>query len=156
MRVLDRPSVSRNPGDDTCGIAQEAQSEQAGTVGRTLNAPNKQAKGDAVAGREVRRQQSVFGACAIITGAECDCSEPRWIADRHPRRKSNFDRLTARAMDALQACWQRCRIVCDDEVATAEEGRESSARQMLHPAIGGDGEEFSGSPVGTLGSNHEI
>src|SRR5262245_50710803 len=90
----------------------------------------------------------------MITGAECDGSEPRWVADRYPRRKSNLDRLAARAMDALQARWQRCRIICNDEVARAEEGGECSARQMLHPTIGVDGEELRGSPVGKLCSNH--
>src|SRR5262245_61608080 len=90
----------------------------------------------------------------MITAAECDGSEPRWVADRHPRRKSNLDRLAARAMDARQARWQRCRIICDDEVARAEEGGECSARQMSYPTIGVDGEEFGGSPVGTLGYNN--
>ena len=38
VRVLDRPSVSRKPGDDGCAITQEAQLEQAGIVESRLGA----------------------------------------------------------------------------------------------------------------------
>src|SRR5262245_51345228 len=91
----------------------------------------------------------------MVTSAECDCSKSRRVADQHPPGKANLDRLAALAMGALKARWQRRGIICDDEVAGAEQGGECSARQMLHPATGVDGEEFGGSPVGTLGSNHD-
>ena len=90
---------------------------------QTLDDRNKWTEREAVAWPKRRRQHSFLSARAMITGAERDGYEPGRVADRHPRRKSNLDRLAARAMDTLQAGRQRRRIICNDEVARAEECR---------------------------------
>jgi hypothetical protein len=57
-------------------------------------------------------------------------------------------------MNSLQARWQRCRIICDDEVARAEERRERGARQMPHYTVALHDKQLGGSSLGAVGGNH--
>ena len=64
--------MAREPGEDGCAIAQEAQRDQAGMVEQTLNERHERAEREPVAGRERRRRRPVLGARAMVAGAEDD------------------------------------------------------------------------------------
>src|SRR5262245_6824312 len=91
----------------------------------------------------------------MITCPERDCNEPGRIAELHPRRKPDLDRLAARTMRALQARGQRCGVICNHQIARVEEEGSLGGRQVSHPAIPVNGNEFGGSAVGAVGGNHE-
>src|SRR5262245_45273158 len=91
----------------------------------------------------------------MITCPERDCNEPGRVADVHPRRKPDLDRLAARTMRAVQAPGQRCGVLCNHQTARAEKEGPPGARQVSHPAIPINGNKLGGSAVGAVGGNHE-
>src|SRR5262245_9597867 len=81
----------------------------------------------------------------MIACPECDGRKAGRIAERHPCRKPDLDRLATCAMDAAQARRQGRSIICNDQVARAEEERKIAAQQVLHRAVRTDGDQLRGS-----------
>src|SRR5262245_28054000 len=88
----------------------------------------KRAEREMITRRKRRRRHSIFCECTMITGAELNCYELRQVAGGYPSRKPDLNRPAAWVMNPRQARWQRCRIICDDEVARAEKRCERSPR----------------------------
>src|SRR5215510_2143042 len=90
----------------------------------------------------------------MITRPEGKREEAAGISKRYPARKPKLNRLAACDMRAAQACRQGCGIVCDDQVARAEQRCEFAARQMPHFASGINGQQLGRSPVRVVSGNH--
>src|SRR5215472_15902185 len=95
----------------------------------------KWAEREMVTRRKRRRRHSIFCACTMITGAERNCYELRQIAGGYPRSKPNLNRQATWVMNPLQARWQRCGIICHDEVAWAEKRCKRGPRHVPHGTI---------------------
>src|SRR5215813_14035857 len=78
----------------------------------------------------------------MITAAKRDGRELPQVVNRHPSGKPDFNRPASRVMGANQTCWQRGRVVGDNEIARAEKRREQGSRQVSYCAIGVNREEF--------------
>ena len=101
MRVLDRPAVPRQSGQQMRAAADEAQLDKARVAGKTLHDGVQRPEPEA--GRPATRQaaeRAVFRARAMIAGAEGDGDEAGGIADRQPAGEPDLDRLAARQMRA--------------------------------------------------------
>src|SRR5579863_8999009 len=152
MRILDRPTVVDQPGQDGARLAKKAQRDKAGMIKKRLNRRDQWAKRQAIAGGKRQRRRSIFGTLAMIAGAECDGDESRRIADVDPTGETNFDLAAARLMRPTQRRRQGRRIVGDDKIGGAEQRGERSPRQTPHGAIRLDQQQFGG--VGRFGGDH--
>jgi hypothetical protein len=90
----------------------------------------------------------------MISGAERNGYKLRRVTGGYPCRQANLYRRPTWAMNSLQAPWQRCRIICNDEIAPAEERRERDAGEMPYNAVALHDKQLGGSSLGMVGSNH--
>ena len=111
-------------------------------VEETFDNPDKRSERKAVALRKHWWRYSIFGARAMVARTKHDSSKLRWIMDGFPCRQSDFDQIASWAMDALQAGRQGRRIICDNQVASAETGTKRGAWQVAYKAVPINDEEF--------------
>ena len=90
----------------------------------------------------------------MISSAERNGYKLRRVTGGYPCRQANLYRRSTGAMNSRQARWQRCRIICNDEIARAEERRERGAREMPYNTVALPDKQLGGSSLGTIGGNH--
>ena len=80
MRVLNRPSMARKPGQDGRVRTEEAQLEQPVVAEQSFHHSDERPELQAIAAREARRQRPILGSGTMIARAERKRNELRGIA----------------------------------------------------------------------------
>src|SRR5215469_11851633 len=132
MRVLDRPTMSREPGPDGVRRSVESKSDEPRMTQDGLDIRREGSEDQPIAWRQQRRRWTVFRAAAPVALAEDDGGKPMDVggAERCPPGETDLDRRSRRQMDAGKAGRQGRRVVGDHEIARAQELDEIRAQAV--------------------------
>jgi len=143
MRVLDRPAMPCDAVPDRVGCPGKLQGDEARVAEETQHGGLQRAQRQGIARAQLGGRGAVFGAAAMIAGAEDDGRKPPHVVhgQRAPAGQSDLDGRSAPLMHAAEARGYGGGVVGDEQVAGTQMVGQLGTHGVMQPAVAVDDQE---------------